>query len=226
MLQLLIFQPLYNLLAFFSSLLHGELGWAVLILAGLIRLAIWPWYKKAMADQRKMAQLQPKIQEIQKKYKQDPMKANQEVMNLFRTEKINIGSSFLFLFFQIGVFLILFAFFKQAITNDWSPFLYSFIELPSQINYIFLGFIDTRAPSLILAIVSVLLNLVLVSVQPSTGQNKWLALGLPFVILLLYQNFPAIIILYWIGFSLVNVLQEFLINRRRKLEPIPVGDLK
>jgi len=70
------------------------------------------------------------------------------------------------------------------------------------------------------------LNLVLVSVQPSTGQNKWLALGLPFVILLLYQNFPAIIILYWIGFSLVNVLQEFLINRRRKLEPIPVGDLK
>lgn len=74
--QLLIFQPLYNLLALFSSLTNGDLGWAVLILAAIIRLAIWPLYKKAMGDQRKMTKLQPKIKEIQKKFKEEPIKSN------------------------------------------------------------------------------------------------------------------------------------------------------
>ncbi|MFA5360727.1 MAG: YidC/Oxa1 family membrane protein insertase [Candidatus Paceibacterota bacterium] len=228
MFQVLIFQPLYNLLAFFSNLFQGELGWAVLILAALIRLAIWPWYKKVMADQKKMAQLQPKMQEIQKKYKEDPTKSNQEVINLFRTEKINIGGSFLFLFVQMGIFFTLFIFFNQAITNDWSPFLYSFTVLPEQINYIFLGLIDLKAPNLALTIVSIFLNLILVFIQPSTGKNKttaFMMLALPFLILFFYKRFPAIIILYWIGFSLVNILQEFSINFKRNLEPVSRGDL-
>jgi YidC/Oxa1 family membrane protein insertase len=226
MFQLLVFQPLYNLLAFLSNLLKGELGWAVLILAALIRFAIWPWYRKAMGDQRKMTKLQPQIKELQKKHKQDPMKANQEVMKILQAEKINLGGSFLFLFFQIGIFIVLFFFFNQAINNDWSPFLYSFIKLPAEINYIFLGLVDLKSPSLILAIISASLNSLLTFIQPSTGQNKAIILGLPFIILLFYQRFPAIIILYWIGFSLVNILQEFLIKNKKKLEPVLANNSK
>jgi YidC/Oxa1 family membrane protein insertase len=226
MLQLLVFQPLYNLLAFLSNLLKGELGWAVLILAALIRFAIWPWYRKAMGDQRKMTKLQPQIKELQKKHKQDPMKANQEVMKILQAEKINLGGSFLFLFFQIGIFIVLFFFFNQAINNDWSPFLYSFIKLPAEINYIFLGLVDLKSPSLILAIISASLNSLLTFIQPSTGQNKAMILGLPFIILLFYQRFPAIVILYWIGFSLVNILQEFLIKNKKELEPILANNPK
>ena len=226
MFQLLVFQPLYNLLAFLSNLLKGELGWAVLILAALIRFAIWPWYRKAMGDQRKMTKLQPQIKELQKKHKQDPMKANQEVMKILQAEKINLGGSFLFLFFQIGIFIVLFFFFNQAINNDWSPFLYSFIKLPAEINYIFLGLVDLKSPSLILAIISASLNSLLTFIQPSTGQNKAMILGLPFIILLFYQRFPAIVILYWIGFSLVNILQEFLIKNKKELEPILANNPK
>ncbi|MDD5760870.1 MAG: YidC/Oxa1 family membrane protein insertase [Candidatus Pacebacteria bacterium] len=231
--QILIFQPLYNLLAFLSNIFQGELGWAALILAALIRLAIWPWYKKAMADQKKMAQLQPKMQAIQKKYKEDPSKSNQEIVKLLQTEKINLGSSFLFLFVQIGLVLVLFAFFNQAIINDWSPFLYSFTKLPRQINYVFLGLVDLRMPNLALTIVSVFLNLVLVFIQPQAGQpsprqnqNKAIMVILPFIILFFYKKIPAIIILYWIGFSLVNILQEFSINFKRNPEPVSEGDLK
>lgn len=224
MFQLLVFQPLYNILALFVNLFKGELGWAVLFLAALIRFAIWPWYKKAMGDQRKMTKLQPKIKELQKRHKQDPMKANQEVMKILQAEKINLGGSFLFLFFQIGIFIVLFIFFNQAINSDWSPFLYLFVKLPVEVNYMFLGLVDLKAPSLILAIISASLNSALTFIQPSTGQNKAMMLGLPFIILLFYQRFPALIILYWIGFSLVNISQEFLINIKRKMELIPAND--
>lgn len=216
--ELLIFQPLYNLLALLSGLTKGNLGWAVLILAAIIRLIIWPWYKKAMGDQRKMAKLQPRIKEIQKKLKEEPIKANQEIMKIFKEEKINPGNSFFFIFFQMAIFISLFIFFKQAIGNDWSPYLYSFIKLPEQINYLFLGFINLKAPSLILAIVSASLNSFLTFIQPSSGQNKVMLLGFPFIILFFYQKFPAVIILYWVGFTLINILQEYMINKHTQEE--------
>lgn len=214
--QLLIFQPLYNFLALLCNLLKGDLGWAVLILAGIIRLIIWPWYKKAMGDQRKIAKLQPKIKEIQKKFKSEPIKANQEIIKIFREEKVNPGSSFLFLFFQIAIFLSLFVFFRQVVENDWVSYLYQFVKSPEQINYIFLGLVNLKMPSLSLAIISASLNSLLTFIQPSSGQNKIMLLGLPFIILFFYQKFPAIIILYWVGFSLVNILQEYIINKEQK----------
>jgi len=211
--QLLIIQPLYNFLALLSSLTKGDLGWAVLILAAIIRLIIWPWYKKAMGDQRKMAKLQPRIKETQKKFKNEPVKANQEIMKIFKEEKINPGNSFFFIFFQMAIFISLFIFFKQAIINDWTPYLYSFIKSPEQINYLFLGLVNLKAPSLILAIISASLNSFLTFIQPSSGQNKAMLLGFPFIILFFYQKFPAVIILYWVGFSLINILQEYIINK-------------
>ena len=211
--ELLIFQPLYNFLSLLSNLTKGDLGWAVLILAAIIRLIIWPWYKKAMGDQRKMAKLQPRIKEAQKKFKDEPVKANQEIMKIFKEEKINPGNSFLFIFFQMAIFISLFMFFKQAIQNDWAPYLYSFIKLPEQINYLFLGVVNLKAPSLMLAIISASLNSFLTFIQPSSGQNKAMLLGLPFIILFFYQKFPAVIILYWVGFTLINILQEYIINK-------------
>jgi len=211
--QILIIQPLYNFLAILSNLTNGDLGWAVLILAAIIRLIIWPWYKRAMSDQRKMVKLQPKIKETQKKFKDDPVKANQEVIKIFKEEKINPGSSFFFIIFQMVIFVSLFVFFKQAIENDWAPHLYSFIKSPEQINYLFLGLVNLKAPSLILAIISASLNSLLTFIQPSSGQNKAMLLGFPFIILFFYQRFPAIIILYWVGFTLINILQEYVINK-------------
>lgn len=211
--QLLIFQPLYNLLALFSNLTNGDLGWAVLILAAIIRLIIWPWYKKAMGDQRKMAKLQPKIKEIQKKFKKEPIKGNQEIMKIFREKKINPGNSFFFIFFQLAIFISLYIFFRQAIVNDWALYLYNFVKLPEQINYLFLGIVDLKAPSLALAIISACLNSFLTFIQPSSGQNKAMLLGFPFIILFFYQKFPAIVILYWMGFTLVNILQEYMNNK-------------
>ena len=166
-----------------------------------------------MGDQRKMAKLQPRIKEAQKKFKEEPTKANQEIMKIFKEEKINPGNSFFFIFFQMAIFISLFIFFKQAIVDDWAPYLYSFIKSPEQINYLFLGLVNLQAPSLILAIISASLNSFLTFMQPSSGQNKMMLLGLPFIILFFYQKFPAVIILYWVGFTLINILQEYMINK-------------
>lgn len=220
MIQILIFQPLYNLLAIFLNLFHGELGWAVLVLAALIRFALWPWHYQTMENQKKITKLQPKIKEIQNKYKQDPMKANQETMKIFQEEKVSLGGSFLFIFIQLFILIILLIFFKQAINTDWSSFLYPFIALTTEIKYIFLGLIDLKMPSFILALISAFLNFLLVFTQPSTGQNRTMMFALPFLILFFYHQIPAFLFMYWIGFGLANILQEIIMKFYKKEEII------
>gem|GEM_PF-1386632 len=212
LIQLIIFQPLYNILAALCILFKGNLGGAVLVLSIGLRLVIWPWYKSAMRDQRKLAKLQPKIKSLQKQFKADPLQANKAVMKLFQEEKINPFSSFLFVFVQLTIFVILYVFFVQALKTDWNSFLYPFISYIPHLNYSFLSF-DLRQPSFFLTLISALLNSLMTFVQPSTGQNEILLFSLPFIILLFYQKFPAIIILYWIGITLVGIVQEFLMAK-------------
>jgi len=215
MTQLLIFQPLYNILAALCIFLKGNLGGAVLIMAALIRIAIWPWYRGAMNSQRKLAKLQPKIKTLQKKFKADPTQANKEVMKLFQEEKLNPFGSFFFIFVQMAIFITLYIFFTQALKTDWSIYLYPVISKIPALNYTFLG-INLRTPSFILALISALLNSVMTFVQPKVSQNRFMILALPFIILLFYKRFPAIILLYWVGITLVSIVQEILMARVAK----------
>ncbi|MDD3548380.1 MAG: YidC/Oxa1 family membrane protein insertase [Candidatus Paceibacterota bacterium] len=211
--QLIFFQPLFNFLAFLIRIFGGSLGWAVIVLSVLIRFAFWPWNKKTMIDQRKMVKIQPKINALQKEFSKDPLKANKEVMRVFKEEKINPYNSFIFIFAQLIIFIALFSFFSQIVTSDWSVHLYSFMPFPDKVNYLFLGFFDLRQPSLFLAVFSAILNAILTFLQPSQGQNKIMFLGLPFIILLFYKNFPSVVILYWVGFSLISIVQEYSLKK-------------
>ncbi len=216
--QLIIFQPLYNFLAVLTIFFRGNVGWAVLTLVIILRLFIWPWYRKAMQDQRKLALLQPELKKIQKKFKTNSLEANKAIMELLQKEKVNPFNSFLFTFVQIAIFVLLYVFFTQAVKTDWHTFLYPFVSHLPPLNYIFLSF-NLQQPSFILTLLSAILNSVTTFVQPSTGQNKLLLLSLPFMILLFYQKFPAIVVLYWIGNSLVGIVQELFISREIKKIP-------
>ncbi|MGC8651271.1 MAG: YidC/Oxa1 family membrane protein insertase [Minisyncoccia bacterium] len=215
MTYLLIYQPLYNILALLASLFKGNVGWAIFTLAVLLRLCLLPFNRKTMVAQSKLLKLQPKMKEIQNKYKQDPSQANKEIMELFKQEKVSPYGSLGGVAIQLVFFIFLYIFFKQAITSvDWSPHLYSFIKLTPVLNYQFLGFIDLKAISLPLTILSALVNVVLAILQPTApGQNKTMFLLLPFVIVFYYKIFPAAIIVYWIAISLVGIL-EALINKK------------
>lgn len=209
MTYLLIYQPLYNILAFLSFLFRGNVGWAIFILAVLLRLVLLPLNRKTMLEQNKLMKIQPKMKEIQKKYKQEPSQANKEIMELFKQEKVSPYGSLGGTIIQFALFIFLFIFFNQAIkSTDWTPHLYSFIKITPILNYKFLGFIDLRLANFLLAILSALINSVLTFLQPTVAnQNKMMFLLLPFVILFYWKIFPAAIIIYWIAMSLVGIVE-------------------
>ncbi|NMB92468.1 MAG: membrane protein insertase YidC [Parcubacteria group bacterium] len=215
MTYLLIYQPLYNILALLSFLFRGNVGWAIFVLAILIRLALLPLNRKNTLEQTKLAKVQPELKEIQKKYKNDPLKANQLTRELFQREKLSLSGPFVGIFIQLGIFIFLFIFFRQAITlTDWSVHFYPFLHFKLTLNYIFLGFIHLQNPNLLLVIISAILNIISALLQPTSGkQNKTMLILFPLIILAYWKVLPAAIVVYWIAMTLVGIF-EALISKK------------
>lgn len=79
-------KPFFYILDFLYHLI-GNMGWAILLFAALLRLAMFPVANKSYESMSKMKKVQPKIQDLQEKYKDDKVKLQQEMMNLYRKEK-------------------------------------------------------------------------------------------------------------------------------------------
>ena len=210
LLYLLVRQPLYNILAFLSLIFNNNLGWALLTFSIILRLLMWPLFEKLMNDQKKMTKIQPKIKEIQEKYKKEPQTANRLVFDLFKEEKVNPFSSFLFVFLQLFLFIFLFIVIKDLIEKGFSTHLYSFLPKIS-LNFIFLN-INLKQPSLILAIVYTIITFITTLLQKEVSQNKTL-LFFPFIILFLYKAFPSALMVFWLGIAFVGLIQEIYLRR-------------
>lgn len=207
-------KPLYNLLVILSLIFKNNVGWAMFFLAILIRMLIWPWYNKMLVSQKKMQEIQPQLKELQKQYKNDPKVLNQKIMELFKNEKINPLESFLYAFVQILLFFAVFYVAKGIIQNTWQENLYSFIpKIP--LNYNLINGLNVIQPSLILAIFYFILTFItLIFFQKEASQNK-LFFVFPFLFLLLYKSFPALLLIFWIGLSLVGLAQEIYLKNKK-----------
>ena len=211
----LIYQPLYNILGFLAHLCHGNVGWAIFILAVIIRLLLIPLNRKNALEQLKLAKIQPQLQEIQKRNKDNILKANQELRELFQKEKVSFSKPFVGIFIQMAIFIFLYLFLHQAVKlTDWSQHFYSFITIKPILSYTFLGFLNLQVSNFWLVIFSAVLNVISALIQPTAGnQNKTVMIMLPFIIVFYWKIFPAAIVIYWIAMAIIGII-EGLINKK------------
>src|SRR3954451_8947068 len=107
-----VLQPLIDacqwILEFWHDLVGGSWGWAIILMTFTVRLAILPLTFKGVKSMQRLQTLQPKIKEIQARYKDDKQRMNQEVMAFYQREKVNPLGSCLPLLLQIPFFISLF----------------------------------------------------------------------------------------------------------------------
>ena len=115
-------RPIFMVVEFFFQLL-GNFGLAILALTVLVKLLLFPLANKSYESMSKMRNLQPKMEEIKKKFKDDPQKQQQETMALYQREKINPVAGCLPLVLQIPVFYALYKVLTVTIEMRHQPFL-------------------------------------------------------------------------------------------------------
>jgi YidC/Oxa1 family membrane protein insertase len=228
---IILYQPFFNILIVFYQYL-GDFGFAVIALTVLIRLLLYPLAAESIRVQRVTAQIQPRMKEIQEKYKKEKEKQALLMMELWRENKINPLSSFMFLLIQIPILWTLYRVFWDGFKPGSLGLLYGFVANPGTINPMFLGLINLSVALPAFAIAAGVLQFVqtkMIMPKPADkGKTKQTQTEqfasmmqtqalyvLPVMEILIFWRLPAALSLYWIATSLFSIGQQYYILKKK-----------
>ncbi|MBN9412271.1 MAG: membrane protein insertase YidC [Burkholderiales bacterium] len=204
----IIAKPLYWLL----DKLHGVLGnwgWSIVALVFLLKLAFYWLNAKAYSSMAKMKAINPKIMEMRERLKDKPQQMQQEMMRIYREEKVNpMGGCFPILI-QIPVFIALYWVLLSSVEMRNAPWILWIKDLSTPDPYFILPVVMT---------LSTLLQTALNPAPPDPMQAKLMWL-MPLVFSVMFFFFPAGLVLYWITNNLLSIAQQWVINTRMGVPP-------
>ncbi len=232
---LIFVQPMLNLLVWLYNVLPGqEMGLAIIVVTIIIKLVLYPFTVAQIKQQRALQELQPKMDEIRKRLKDNKEAQAKELMALYAKEKVNPAASCLPLLIQLPVLIALYQAMSMGLASTSLNLLYPFVANPQTINTLFLGFIDLTKPSYVLAILAALVQFwqtkqllkppaATVTPPPSdvektpgakdesmaTAMNRQMMYMMPIVTAIIGFTLPGGLTLYWFVMSLLTVLQQW-----------------
>lgn len=227
----LLYRPLFNGLIFLYNTLPGhDFGIAIIALTIIIRLLFYPLFQKQMKAQKEMALIQPKIKEVQKKYKNEKEKQAQAVMDLYKEHKVNPFSGCLPMLIQLPILIAFFQVLRTGLDPSRLSGLYWFVKNPEVINPMFLGLIDLAKSNYVLAVLAgaaqfIQSKMTLPAAGPQKGQGTDFA-GLmstqmiyfmPVLTIMIAWQLPAGLPLYWLVLTIFGIIQQYFINRNKEL---------
>ena len=198
-----ISQPLFYILDWFHSLV-GNWGVAIILLTVLVKLA---FYKLSATSYRSMANMRrvaPELQRIKELHGDDKQKLSQEMMNLYKKEKINPLGGCLPILVQMPVFIALYWVLFESVQLRHAPFMLWIEDL------------SVMDPYLILPVLmggSMFLQMQLNPTPPDPVQAKVMKV-LPIMFTFFFLWFPAGLVLYWLSNNILSMAQQFYIYRQ------------
>ncbi|RMF83898.1 MAG: membrane protein insertase YidC, partial [Nitrospinota bacterium] len=197
--------PLLKVLNFFYLYTHNY-GVAIILLTFLIKVLFFPLTHKSYQSMRDMQKLQPQIQALQERYKNDKQKLNQEMMRLYRENRVNPLGGCLPMVLQIPIFFALYRVLYVAIELRHAPFFLWITDLSDK---------DPYYVSPILMGISMVIQQ---KMTPTTGDPKQakLMLLMPVVFTVLFLNFPVGLVIYWLVNNLLTIGQQYWIQKKVK----------
>jgi YidC/Oxa1 family membrane protein insertase len=231
----LITKPLFNLLVFFTQHLPNKsLGWGIVLLTVLVRLLLFIPNQKAMKSQRNMQKLQPKLEEVKKKFAGNQQQIAMKTMELYKTHKISPVSSCLPMLLQIPVMLGVYYIVRDGLSPHLSHLLYSFqsgINI-TDVNNWFLGMDLLKRNLYVLPIIVgvaqwIAIKLSFISKKQKSGgkpakkegmggqmeqMNVVMQWGMPLMIAFFTRSFPAAVGIYWLTSTLFGIAQQKYVN--------------
>jgi YidC/Oxa1 family membrane protein insertase len=234
------FQPIFNLLVWLYNVLPGQdIGIAIILLTVIIKLLLYPLTHVQIKQQRAMQELQPKIEEVRTRLKDNKEEQAKELMELYKREKVNPAAGCWPLLIQLPIFIALYHALSVGLAGNSLELLYPFIATPAQINTMFLGVFDLTKPNYILAIVAALIQFfqtrqimkppaaTVTTPPPEVAKtpgaqdesmaaimNKQMSYMMPIMTAIIGFSLPGGLTLYWLIMSILTLLQQTIVMRR------------
>ncbi len=195
-------KPIFYVLRFIHDYV-GNYGVTIILLTCMIKLLFVPLQYKSYKSMKMMRAIQPKIKEVQEKYKGDRDRLNKELMKLYRDQKVNPLGGFLPMFLQMPVFISLFNVLYMTIDLRQAPFMLWVHDL------------SVQDPFYVLPVLMGVTMFIQQKITPNTmdpTQAK-IMLVLPIGMTFLFINFPAGLVLYWLTNNTLTITQQLVTDR-------------
>jgi len=197
-----IADPLFWMLDKIHSVVKNW-GWSIIILTILIKLAFYPLSAAGYKSMAKMKKFQPRIQTLKERYGDDKAGLQQEMMKLYKEEKVNPAGGCLPMLIQIPVFIALYYVLLESVELRHAPFALWLQDLSSKDPYYILP---------VLMGASMLLQFRLNPTPMEPMQQKIMTI-MPIMMTFLFITFPSGLVLYWVVNNILSIAQQWTINK-------------
>jgi YidC/Oxa1 family membrane protein insertase len=201
-------KPLYWLLDALHSVLQNW-GWAIVGLVLLLKIAFYWLNAKAYSSMAKMKAINPRIMEMRERLKDKPQEMQQEMMRIYREEKVNPMGGCFPIMVQIPVFIALYWVLLSSVEMRNAPWVGWIQDLSAPDPYYVLPLLMT---------VTSLIQTALNPAPPDPMQAK-LMWFMPLIFSVMFFFFPSGLVLYWITNNILSIAQQWIINSRMGVPP-------
>ncbi|HKX44334.1 MAG TPA: membrane protein insertase YidC [Burkholderiaceae bacterium] len=199
----IIAEPLFWVLTQLHKLI-GNWGWAIVGLVVLLKIAFYWLNAKAYASMAKMKAINPRIMELRERMKDKPQQMQQEMMRIYREEKVNPLGGCLPIVVQMPFFIALYWVLLSSVEMRQAPWMGWITDLSAKDPFFILPFLMTLTS---------LLQTWLNPTPPDPVQARMMWI-MPLVFSVMFFFFPAGLVLYWLTNNMLSIAQQYIINKR------------
>ena len=196
-------KPLYWLLDQLHGIL-GNWGWAIVALVVLLKIAFYALNAHAYKSMAKMKAVNPKVMEMRERYKDKPQQMQQEMMRIYREEKVNPLGGCLPIFVQMPFFIALYWVLLSTVEMRNAPWIGWIHDLSTKDPFFILPLLMTA---------STMFQTWLNPTPPDPVQAKMMWI-MPLMFSVMFFFFPAGLVLYWLTNNILGIAQQWFINKR------------
>ncbi|MCX5812972.1 MAG: membrane protein insertase YidC [Proteobacteria bacterium] len=200
----------------YSNKVTHNYGIDIILLTILIKIIFYPLSLKSYQSMNKMKKLQPQIQKLREKFKDDKQKLNQEMMGMYKTQGVNPMGGCLPMIIQIPVFFALYKALSSAIELRHAPFMFWINDLSAPEDLFSFSVLGYSLPIRILPLVMGVTQVIQQKMTPTTADpmQEKMMLFMPVLFTFLFWGFPAGLVLYWLVNNVISIGQQYYINKK------------
>ena len=179
-------------------------GWSIIILTLMVKIVFYPLSAASYKSMGKMKKLQPRLKTLKERYGDDKQKLNQEMMQIYKKEKINPLGGCLPILIQIPVFIALYWVLLESVELRQAPFIFWLTDLSRSDPYFVLPVLMGAS----------MFAQQLLNPTPLDAMQKNIMMSLPIVFTVFFLWFPSGLVLYWLVNNILSIAQQWYITRK------------
>ena len=232
-------KPIFSLLEIFNSYI-GNMGWSIILLTLFIKTLLLPLAYKSFVSMSKLKQLQPEMEKIKERAGDDRVKLQQEMMNLYKTQKVNPAAGCLPILLQIPIFFSLYKVLFVTIEMRHAPFIGWIKDLSAPDPTSFLNLFgllpySTPGPESIFGIISIGVFPILMGITmwmqqklnptPTDKTQAMIFAWMPWIFMFMLGQFSSGLVIYWVANNTIQFIQQYLIMTSQGVRPDVFGNI-